>query len=43
VAKKSADLSLCIKSNKYQEVLQHLADLEEGNEEVTMPLLFSTF
>lgn len=33
-AKKSADLSLCVRSEKYQEVLQHLANLEEGNEEV---------
>lgn len=33
-AKKSADLSLCVRNEKYQEVLQHLIDLDEGNEEV---------
>jgi hypothetical protein len=33
-AKKSADLSLCVRNEKYQEVLQHLVDLDEGNEEV---------
>ena len=33
-AKKGANLSLCLKNEKYQEVLQHLADLDEANEEV---------
>lgn len=33
-AKKSANLLLCVKSEKYHEVLQHIADLNEGGEEV---------
>ena len=33
-AKKGADLSLCIKNEKYQEILQHLIDLDEAGEEV---------
>jgi len=42
-AKKSAELSLCVRSEKYQEVLQHIADLDESNEEVRTPLSFYAF
>ena len=33
-AKKDADLSLCIKNEKYQEIFQHLIDLDEAGKEV---------
>ena len=42
-AKKSADLSLCVKNEKYQEVLQHLVDLDEANEEVGTPASLCVF
>ena len=33
-AKKSADLLLCLKNEKYQDILQHLVDLDEASEGV---------
>ncbi|KIM36153.1 hypothetical protein M413DRAFT_449355 [Hebeloma cylindrosporum] len=41
-AKKSADLSLCVKNEKYQDVLQHLIDLDEAGEEVLFTPKHST-
>ena len=40
-AKKSADLSLCIKNEKYQEILQHIVDLDEGSEDVRTSSFFA--
>lgn len=42
-AKKGADLSLCVKNEKYQEILQHLVDLDEAAEEVGTPVSFCVF
>ena len=42
-AKKSADLSLCVKNEKYQEVLQHLVELDEANVEVGTPASLCVF
>jgi hypothetical protein len=42
-AKKGADLSLCVKNEKYQEILQHLVDLDEAGEEVGTPVSFCVF
>jgi len=42
-SKKSADLSLCVKNEKYQEVLQHLINLDEASEEVGTQALFYAF
>ena len=42
-AKKSADLSLCVKNEKYQEILQHLNDLDERSKDVRTLLLFCAY
>ena len=42
-AKKGADLSLCVKNEKYQEILQHLIDLNEAGKEVGTRVSFCVF